>query len=168
MGGVPEIEVGTPNLVSVTSCKVDGVSLVAGVDFRIDDNRWLVRLGGKNWPVTQDMTLPSDRPGTFEVEITFGVAPPEIGKLSSAILACEMWKAKCGDKSCRLPSRVQSLTRQGTNLVMINPSDFLQNHRTSIPEVNMFLDAANPGNLIEPAQIFSPDIQPVRRPGPQS
>src|SRR5690606_6789226 len=54
----------------VTEVLVDGEQLIEGVDWRLDDNRLLVRLGGM-WPKCNRLDLPDDHPGTWSVTAGF-------------------------------------------------------------------------------------------------
>src|SRR5688572_26213399 len=53
----------------ILEVKVDGVILTPGTDYRVDNFRELVRLGGQFWPECQDMTLADDQPNTWSVTL---------------------------------------------------------------------------------------------------
>ncbi len=147
-------------VVSITSVKVDGVTL-ASSRYRIDNHRALVRLAdadGTNpgWPCCQRMDLASTEDETWEVAYTYGQAPPALGVRAAAKMACEIALACTGNSGCTLSSRVQSITRQGVT-VAIDSLDSIREDLTGLPEVDMFLNAYNPGKLRRQATIFSPD-----------
>jgi hypothetical protein len=135
-------------------------------DYRIDDYRYLVRTDGEAWPCCQDLLAdPVNDDNTFSVSYTYGSAPPAAGVLAAADLACELAKS-CAGQECTLPSRVQSITRQGMSMVLLDPFDFLERGKVGIYTVDLFLRAYNPSGLRRPSRVLSPDIgQRARRVG---
>lgn len=166
---VSEITLGGSPVVSITAVKVDGIALAAS-RYRIDDNRYLVRLpdaDGSNpgWPCCQDMTLDDAQVGTWSVAYKYGVAPPPMGVQAAAVLACELAQM-CVGGACALPARVTSMTRQGVSVNTMDPQDFLDHGRTGLYVVDLFLKAYNPDGLRRPATVWSPDVpRRVRRAG---
>ncbi len=127
---------------SVIAIQVDGVLL--------DDSEWVVegnllyRVGGV-WPV-QDRGRPLGESGTWSVEYRRGVRPPEqVGRLVG-LLAAEFYAACTGGK-CRLPRRVQTVSRQGVTMQLADPTDIYESGKTGIPEVDMWLAAVNPNHI---------------------
>lgn len=162
--GISEITLGVYPLISVEAVKIDGVLLVAGTDYRVDDYRWLVRLGGAGWPVAQRMDLPDTAVGTFSVTLTGGMAPPRMGVAACAALGSELALAASNDSTCRLPRRTQSVARQGVNANFIDPATLFPEGLTGIPEADLFLTTYNPQKIRRRATVHSTD-QPrsVRR-----
>jgi hypothetical protein len=122
---------------------------VAGVT--LDETAWklegdrLYRVDGANWP-RQDMNSPSGSAGTWEVTYTRGVPVPEgVGTLVG-ILTKEFLDA-CGGGKCRLPRRVQSMTRNNVSYQMVDPTDIYRSGKTGIPEIDIWLAAVNPTAL---------------------
>ena len=67
---------------------------------------------------------------------------------------------------CRLPRNVQTVTRQGTSMLMMDPGALLAGGRWGIAEVDFFVESTNPAHLMQPATMTSPDIgRAVRRAG---
>jgi len=135
----------------IHSVAVDGVKLVQGTDFRVEDFRDLVRLGGESWAAE------------VEVDYSFGQEPPPEGVHAAAVLACEIALAcnpesAAGGAKCRLPKRVQSVTRQGVSLAFVDPFDFLDKGKTGVLEVDLFLQAVNPGGNASRPAVYSPDL----------
>ncbi len=170
---ISEITLGGYPVTQIDKVLVDGVELVNGTDYRIDDFRWLVRLpdsdgNPQGWPCCQNMLLPSTEPDTFEVTFTYGVPPPVLGKMAAAKLACELAKSTDPDLvgQCQLPQRVTSITRQGVSMVLLDPMTFIKDGKTGIYIVDMFLQSVNPKGLTARAEVISPDIRRrVRRAG---
>lgn len=159
-GGLYQLDLGAYPIDSVTEVKVDGDALDSSL-YRVDDWRTLVRLAdadGSNpgWPRTQRLDLPDTEEGTWSVTFSWGREPPPAGVTAAAVLACELALAcdpENADK-CRLPKRVQSVTREGVTIVM-SPSDFLDaNGKTGLYEVDLFLRAVNPNHIRRPAVLW--------------
>jgi hypothetical protein len=133
--------------------KVDGATLAAGTDYRLDGFRKLRRLGGFRWPTTQDLSLADTQPGTWSITLTSGRAVPPNGVLAAREWACEL--LAIGSPVCKLPTRVQQVSRPGITYDMIAPADFLDKGRTGMPLVDSFLMAENPTGQRSPVRVYS-------------
>lgn len=147
-GSVPEIKLPGP-VASVTEVVIDGVELDQA-DYRIDDYQWLVRLDGGRWPRGSALD-----PDAFRVDYMQGIEPPAGAGLVTGILVCERAKAVCGDKTCRLPQRVQQVARQGVTMIWSDQGAF------GLPEVDEWVRNANHPLLA--GAVHSPDLPTVRR-----
>ncbi len=105
----------------------------------------LYRRGGVPWP-TQDLTRPLDDEGTWSVEYMQGTPPPAGTGTLVALLAKEFLDA-CGGGKCRLPRRVQTVSRQGVTYNMIDPTDIYRDGLTGLPEVDIWIASVNPNRL---------------------
>jgi hypothetical protein len=94
----------------------------------------------------------------LEVTYTYGVPAPVAGRRAARTLARELVKGWSDDDTCALPDRVQSIDRQGISIAVMDPQDFLDEGRTGLYEVDLFLRAANPDKARKPARVFSPDL----------
>lgn len=135
-------------LLSVTEVVIDGNVLDPNL-YRVDDWQRLVRLRGaetsvQSWPACQQLDLPTTDPDTFEITFEYGQAPPDAGKHAAASLACQLALACAGSSDCRLPQRVQSVTRQGVSMVLLDPLTFFDDGRTGLYDVDLFLAAYGP------------------------
>jgi hypothetical protein len=160
---VSEIQLGASPIAYVSQVLVDGAVLPA-TRYRVDDRRWLVRLNdadGTNpgWQCCQDMNLPTTAVDTFAVTFTAGEPPPPSGVMAATELACQIGLACAGASQCRLPQRLQSLTRQGVSASFFDPQDFLTENRTGLYLVDLFLQAVNPHRLQRRAAVVSPDTR---------
>lgn len=156
-----EISLGVFPLVSIDAVYIDGAALASSA-YRIDDYRTLVRTDGEGWPMGQDLLADyiTDE-NTFGVEFTYGATPPPSGKHAASVLACNLIRA-CVGKNCNLPQRVQSIARQGVT-VIVDPREFLEEGKTGLYEVDLFLAAHNPGGKQTRSTVASPDYnRPVR------
>lgn len=149
------LDLGVAPIRSVTKVVVAGVELAAA-DYRVDDERELIRLDGEPWPSCVD----HNDEDAFRVELTHGLAPPQAGVWAAAALACQLALSRDPDQAgeCKLPKRVTSVTRQGLSMVVLDPMDFLDDGKTGVYEVDLFLKAYNPGKLQRRATVMSPDI----------
>lgn len=155
----PLSEVVLPGRVAeVTAVTLDGVALTPGVDYRLDGNR-LLRLGGLTWPMCQDMTLPNDAVGAFTVTYVPGLKPDAAGLWAVGVLACEFAQACQGGK-CRLPSSVQTITRQGVSMSFDNT--MFSNGLTGIREVDAYILSVNPHRMRTPTKVWTPDAGHAR------
>lgn len=137
--------------------KVDGVALTKNVDYRLDDFRRLIRLGGESWPLCNDLNLADDQPGTWSVTYSYGEPVPQMGQLAVGILATEIAKMLICDTSCALPKPVQSLSRQGVNITFLDPNEVFANGRTGLYLPDMFISTYNPNNLRQRARVYDID-----------
>lgn len=143
---------------TITQVRVDGVVLAAA-DYKIADDRWLMRIGG-SWPCSQDVTLPPTAFGTFEVQYTYGVSIPPAGVRAAAAYACEVARAcqPSAQGECALPARTQQIVRQGLSVRVLDPADLTDQGRTGLSIVDAFIQAVNPHGLQERAAVLSPDM----------
>jgi hypothetical protein len=103
---------------------IDGVVLDPSA-YRVDDYRFLVRQDG-------GICLPAGSEGTWTVRYRRGVPVPGGGQIAAGRLACELARAACGDKTCGLPQRVQTVTRQGVTIAMLDAFDDVDKGHTGI------------------------------------
>lgn len=141
---------------------VDG-ELVDPATYRVDDHRRLVRLSGYPcWPRCQDLGAEPDGPGAFAVTYLRGLPLDDAAMWAYSKYVCELVKACVGDRTCELPKRVQSITREGVTVSFVDPMDFLARGRTGLPSVDAWIAAVNPAGLTRPAAVYSPDRLPPR------
>lgn len=79
----------------------------------------------------------------LEVTYTYGVRVPTSGQRSARLLAKELVKGWSGE-DCLLPDRVTNVSREGISFTIMDKQDFLDEGRTGIYEVDLFLRASNP------------------------
>lgn len=107
-------------------------------------------------------------PFNVEVTYTYGSPPPTSGRVAAKILATELVKLYEGDESCALPQRVTSVSRQGVSYTVLDNQDFIEEMRTGLYAVDLFLKTVNPDRARARARVFSPDINRARRITPKS
>lgn len=139
----------------VTAVVLGGVPLDSAA-YRVDNRRTLVRQDGYDWPSSQNMSAPAGDPDTFVVDYRMGVPVPSGGQIAAGVLAVELFKAACNDSTCGLPRRVQTVTRQGTTIAMLDSFEGLSGGRTGIWIIDSWI-----ASITEPprrASVASPDV----------
>lgn len=141
---------------------IDGQSLAPSATVRVDDHSRVVRIDGGCWPRCQRLDLPPSEPDTWQITYRQGLEVPDGGGLVAGTLSCELAKAFCGSDDCRLPRRVQSVTREGVTVAVLDAFEDLDEGRTGIWEVDSWV-----ASLSEPDRrpsVFSPDVPRHREP----
>jgi hypothetical protein len=148
------IGLGRSPLVSIQKVVIDE-EVIDPSTYRIDDQKWLTRIDCRVWPL-RGCTC-SD----FIIDFTFGENPPQLGTDAALILSAEMYRAMTPGTTCRLPARLTSITRQGISMAVIDPMDFMDKGLTGVYQIDMFLQAYNPGRHIRKPTVYSPDVPNV-------
>lgn len=99
----------------------------------------------------------------LEITYSYGVVVPMAGRLAARKLAGELSKGWSGADDCALPDRVTSVSRQGFSFTVLDKQDFLEEGRTGIYEVDLFLRASNPDKARKKSKVFSPDLPKAYR-----
>lgn len=152
-------EVELPQTVSITSVSVDGATVDPSA-YRVDNRRWLVRTDGACWPMCQDFDKNSGT-NVFTITGVFGRTVPQEALDAASLLACEIGKAIKG-QPCRLPQRMQSLSRQGVSVQFPSVNSYLDRGLTGLNEVDQLVVQLNPNRLTQAPLVVSPDVSPVR------
>lgn len=149
---------------SISTVKLNGVTLTAGTDYRLDDFRKLVRLGGHSWPACQDMTLADDHDNTWSVTAVLGQDVPTIGQWAVGELACEIIKG-CLGEACAIPKNATSVSRQGVTIDFPTFAELLQNGSLGLRWCDIFVATYNPRRLAAAPLVFDVDGERFRRVG---
>jgi hypothetical protein len=139
---------------SVEEILIDGEVVDPGT-YRVQNRRMLVR-DGAAWPICQNMGLPSTAPGTWQVTYTRGVEVPPTGQAAAGILACELAKAMCNDSTCRLPQRLQSISRQGVTIAVLDTFEDVKSGRTGIWFIDSWVASLTQPPM--PGRVYSVDV----------
>jgi len=144
---------------SVTQIVIDG-SVLSTDAYRLDGMK-LVRTDGGHWPHCQLLGEAAGQPGTWSIEYQRGLPVPMGGQVAAGILAIELSKAACNDGTCQLPQRVQTITRQGVTMAMLDDfTNSLDQGYTGIWVVDSWIASVMKPKMS--ALVVSPDY---RRPG---
>lgn len=107
-------------------------------------------------------------PCDIEVTYSYGTEPPTLGRLAARTLAFEFCKLWNGDDDCMLPQRVTSVSRQGVSYTILDSQEFIDDLRTGLYVVDMFLKSVNPDKARAKARVFTPDVPRGRRYTPKA
>ena len=141
---------------AVTRVQVGDTVLTPG-QYRVTGHRFLSRTDGGAWPRVQDFCADRGAPDTFFVDYRRGVPVPEGGRIAAGVLALEMEKAACGADDCALPSRLQSVTRQGVQVDVVDSWQDLKDGQTGLWLVDTWVQS-----VVCPARratVSSPDFR---------
>ena len=105
-------------------------------------------------------------PCNVEVTYTYGSYPPAAGRAAARIMAMEFVKLWSGD-DCALPERVTTISRQGVSFTLLDNQDFVDDMRTGLYAVDLFLKSVNPDRARSKSRVFSPDMPRARRSVPK-
>lgn len=144
-------------VVAVTQVLIDGQIVPPG-EYR-QEGSILYRTAGQSWPTAQDLSEDPSEAGTWQITYQRGVRVPAAGNWAVTAMARELLEAMIGGPgSCpRIPARAQSVVREGVAIQLVDPATFIDNGRTGVTEVDMFLAAVNPNQLAAPPLVWSPD-----------
>jgi hypothetical protein len=143
-------------IASVNTVTVDGDVLDSSA-YRVDNWQYLVRIDGGEWPWSQNLNLDDTNPGTWSINYTFGEAVPLAGQLACGEFAREIALYLAGDKSCKLPQRTTSTTRQGVTQQMIPIDDLLKLGHTGLFLTDSFIIAFNRNGRTSRGRIYRAD-----------
>ena len=102
-------------------------------------------------------------PCNTEITYAYGVPVPTAGKMAARKLAIEFARLWAGDEMCELPQRVTSVSRQGVSYTILDNQEFIDELRTGLYEIDLFLKTVNPDNARRKSKVFSPDQPRARK-----
>jgi len=83
-------------------------------------------------------------------------------------LATEFARLWNGDEHCELPQRVTSVSRQGVSYTILDNQEFIDELRTGLYEIDLFLKVTNPDNARRKSKVFSVDTPRARKYSPKA
>lgn len=107
-------------------------------------------------------------PCNTEVTYSYGTPVPVAGKMAARKLAIEFARLWSGDDMCELPQRVTSVSRQGVSYTILDNQEFIDELRTGLYEIDLFLKVVNPDNARRKAKVFAVDTPRARRYSPKA
>jgi len=102
-------------------------------------------------------------PCNVEITYQYGVPVPVAGRMAARKLAIEFARLWSGDEMCELPQRVTSVSRQGVSYTILDNQEFIDELRTGLYEIDLFLKTANPDNARRRSKVFSVDTPRARK-----
>lgn len=136
----------------VESIFIEGEELDPGA-YLVGNKAFVARTDGHVWDLVSGVT----------VSYLHGIAPPEPGIRAAQRLADELVLSVDNPEACALPDRVTSVSRQGLSYTILDSQDFLNEGKTGMYEVDLFLKTANPIGARKRPKVYSPDIPKGRR-----
>ena len=130
---------------------LDG-NIIDASKYYLSDHSTILGVPGAGWS-----------PSQVEVTYTYGTPPPTAGRAAARVLATELVKLYEDDDTCALPQRVTSISRQGVSYTVLDNQDFIDELKTGIYAIDLFLKTANPDKARARARVFSPDQPRARR-----
>lgn len=130
------------NVEEVVAVNIDGDELDPFDTVLVYDRRRIVRSDGGSWPACQNLSAPDDELGTWSVTVLQGTPIPAGGEVMAGLLLCELAKACVNDDSCRLPRRIQNITRQGVSINFADVFESIGAMRTGLFEVDLWIESA--------------------------
>ena len=107
-------------------------------------------------------------PCNTEITYSYGTPVPAVGKMAARTLAIEFIKLWTNDEDCALPQRVTSVTRQGVSYTILDNQEFIEELRTGLYVIDLFLKTTNPDNARRKSKVLSPDQPRARRDTPKA
>jgi hypothetical protein len=102
-------------------------------------------------------------PCNVEITYAYGIPVPTAGKMAARKLAIEFARLWAGDEMCELPQRVTSVSRQGVSYTILDNQEFIDELRTGLYEIDLFLKVVNPDNARRKSKVFSVDTPRARK-----
>ena len=146
------------SVAAVTLVTIDGVELNPDA-YRLDSWRgrpMLVRVDGDCWPTCQDMNVGPNEEGAFVITYQPGRALPMAGQIAAGEYACEIAKA-CVGADCALPQQLASMTRNGVDIQVVDPTLVAENGLTGLSNVDLWIRSVNPARRAQRSRVASVD-----------
>lgn len=134
---------------------VIGDEVVDPFSYRVDNGSLLVRTDGLTWPRVQNLEANSG-PDTWWVTYHQGLGVPAGGQVAAGVLSRELALALCRSGSCQLPERIQTITRQGITMTLLDPFEGLDDGKTGIWVIDSWV--ASVTRPPRRASVRSPDF----------
>jgi hypothetical protein len=138
-------------VLDVVEVFVDGEALPESA-WVLDGPERLLTADASCWPVGTWC-----EPRRMVVTWLAGQSPPTLALLATGELAGEL-VAPCVGGTCRLPSNVTSVTRQGVTVTLGDPAALLAEGLTGLPMLDLAIRTFNPARLPMRSRVFSPDV----------
>lgn len=161
-GEICEIYLPGP-IYDIVSVNESGTVLPVGA-YRVDNGDTLVRTDGNCWADCQDMDSEPGEPNTLTVTYRTGLPLDALALAAMDAMVCHLL-SECngaGACSCKLPSNVTSLRRQGIEQSFADPIEMLAGGLTGVAAVDRWLLVVNPYRQYSPSRVYSPDFKTPR------
>ncbi len=143
-------------VVDIVQIKVDGNIMPTG-SYRVYDHRQLLRTDGQPWPLCNDLNKDDTQVGTWSVTATYGTDVPPLGQLAVGELTEQLALACVDQTSCKLPTPVQQLVRQGVTMTFLDPNVVFAAGKLGLFNSDLFISTYNPAGISARAQAIDVD-----------
>jgi hypothetical protein len=145
----------------IVQVTVDGLPLDPVTDYRLDDYRKLVRLGGNLWPLCNDLNKGITEVGTWSITAIYGEPLPNLGRFAMGELYCQIIQDTLGS-DCALPDNVTNITRQGLSFTLEDVQQMVASGFDELKYVNKFIQRYNPNHLMARPRLYDVDAPDFR------
>lgn len=98
---------------------------------------------------------------SLRVEYTFGSTVTDAAERAVLYLAHQLWlECHPGQGECELPERITQVNREGLSYTVFDPAEYLQQGKTGVPRVDLWLASINPSRSLRPSAVYTPDSPP--------
>ncbi len=108
------------SVVEVNEVRVNG-DVIPSSAYWLRQKRFLERTDGQPWPFWQDLNLPDTEDNTWVVKYVKGIPVPPGGQIAAGVLAEQLALAIHAPNDCKLPKRIQTVTREGVTIGVVDP-----------------------------------------------
>ena len=102
------------------------------------------------------MNVEPDAEGSFVITYQPGRPLPAAGQIAAGEYACEIAKA-CVGADCALPQQVASMTRNGVDIQVVDPTLVAENGLTGLTNVDLWIRSVNPAQRAQRSRVASVD-----------
>lgn len=117
-------------------------------EYSVRDRTILRKTSGLPWMFSDQNEL--------AVTYSYGAEPPLAGKDAAVMLAYQLLLQEEDSNDCILPKSVTSIDRQGTTIEVANPQKFIDEGKTGIYSVDLFIKTYNPTRALKKAKVIRP------------
>lgn len=136
-------------VVAIREVLVEGAAVARDV-YRLEANRYLVRLDGQHWPTGANLTDPT----AFQIRYVLGAPVPMGGRRAArALVADDVGRYVLACQG--VPDRVTSIAREGVTFTLKDPAAMIDKGASGIVTVDRWLASLREGRRA-PAGIFDP------------
>jgi hypothetical protein len=143
-------------VIKIQNMRDEAGNFIPATEYYLADHSMVIATSGATWS-----------PSNIEISYSYGTSPPTAGKAAARLLAIEFVKLFEGDGTCALPDRVTSVNRQGVSFTILDSQEFIDELKTGLYFVDMFLKTTNPDKARARSKVFSPDTPLARRVTPK-
>lgn len=148
-------------------CEITAVTIGGTVldpsEYKLIHHQYIERCGD-SWPTASpcgcgtggcDVCEPA-----WTIEYLWGRKVPEDLVWATEQYASQLCLLECGSDECRLPDNIIQVSRQGVTQVFSDPSNFVVEGRTGLPEVDLIIESLGgrrrAGRVIDPLRPKAP------------